>query len=49
MVVDQLQFRNVLDLWCKPNGNDRNELYGVRVSVCESISIQTLFDFFGGG
>ena len=51
MVVDKLQFRNLLDLWCKPNGNphDRNELYGVSVSVRESISIQTLFDFFGGG
>ena len=21
MVVDKLQFRNLLDLWCKPNGN----------------------------
>ena len=35
MVVDKLQFRNLLDLWCKPNGNphDRNELYGVLVCL----------------
>ncbi|XP_044174266.1 uncharacterized protein LOC122957885 [Acropora millepora] len=37
MVVDKLQFRNLLDLWCKPNGNphDRNELYGVNIEICE--------------
>ena len=28
--------------------HDRNELYGVSVSVCASICIQTSFDFFGG-
>ena len=51
MVVGKLQYRNLLDLRCKPNGNpyDRNELYGVSVSVCASICIQTSFDFFGGG
>ena len=51
MVVDKLQFRNLVDLWWKPNGNphDRNELYGVSVSVCASICIQTSFGFFGGG
>ena len=31
------------------NPHDRNELYGVSVSVCASICIQTSFDFFGGG
>ena len=51
MVVDKLQFRNLLDLWCKPYGNpyDRNLLYGVSVSVCASIYIQTLFEFLGQG
>ena len=46
MVVDKLQFRNLLDLWCKPNGNPHD---GVSVSVSASICIQTSFDFFGGG
>ena len=51
MVVDKLQFRNLVDLWRKRNGNlhDRNELYGVSVSVCASICIQTSFSFFGRG
>ena len=51
MVVDKLQFKNLVDLWCKPNGNphDRNELYGVSVSVCASICIQISFDILGEG
>ena len=51
LVVDKLQIRNLLDLWCKPNRNphDRNVLYGASVSVCASICIQTSFDFLGGG
>ena len=50
MVVDKLQFRNHVDLWCKPNCNphDQNELR--EVSVCliyVSICIQIWFGFFG--
>ena len=43
MVMDKLQFRNHVDLWCKPNCNphDRNELHGVSLclSVCPSDSV----------
>ena len=37
MVVDKLQFRNHVDLWCKGNFNphDQNELR--EVSVCLSV------------
>ena len=37
MVVKKLQFRNLVDLWCKPNCNpdDQNELR--EVSVCLSL------------
>ena len=27
MVVDKLQFKNLLDLWCKPNRNPTIEMY----------------------
>ena len=41
MVVDKLQFRNHVDLWCKPNCNpdDQNELREVCVclSVCPTL------------
>ena len=41
MVVDKFQFRNLVDLWCKPNCNphDQNELREVSVclSVCPSL------------
>ena len=52
MVVDKLQFRNHVDLWCEPNCNpyDRNELHGVSVcpSVCPSVYRHHLA-FLGGG
>ena len=52
MVVEKLQFRNHVDLWCKPNCNphDRNELHGINVclSVCPSVYRHHLA-FFGGG
>ena len=42
MVVDKFQFRNLVDLWCKPNycnPHDQNELHEVSVclSVCPSL------------
>ena len=41
MVVEKLQFRNLVDLWCKPNCNpdDQNKLREVSVclSVCPSL------------
>ena len=45
IVVDKLQFWNLVNLWCKPNcnPNDQNEL--CEVSVC--LSIQISFGFFG--
>ena len=53
MLVDNLQFKNHADLWCKPNCNprDRNELHGVNVSslsVCPSVYRHHL-PFLGGG
>ena len=48
MVVDKLQFRNHVDLCCKPNCNpdDQNELreVSVRLSVCPTLY---RYGFFG--
>jgi len=51
MVVDKLQFRNLVDLWCKPNNlqPQRSKWTPLSkcVSVCVSIPIQISFGFFG--